>query len=627
MSLSKGPKSWHFGVLLMALLAVSPSRRLAAQIPTPTIDTSAAADSARDDSLRHDATDRLLTATARGSVLVPTLPDLQAEGPRARGSRIVLDRRSIAWHTAFTVSDLLLDVPGVYIWRGGWHGRPVYPNYRGRGAASVSFFIDGVPYVPLGPDSVGVDPGLFSLALFERVEIERWPGGLRVYLYTPQHNSLAPRSRVGLTTGEFKVSRFQGDLEYRWRNGLGLTTAAEVADAPGPNQSGNDAHLTTGLLRGEFVPRPWIGLQVQLYRASPLIRAYRDPTGDTTGAYLRGTRNDLQVRLFAQKGDEAHHLEADLLYVRSSWASDTFRVLLHDTTVATITDSVQQQQHGGGLLLSLRRPRWGVSGSGWLRDGWTPVALRGDAGVVPIDRLSLDGEVVHEEHVGGRTSRWGGLRAGLTLPLGFAVEGAVRNGSQVYAPALRADPGQDISERSIRGTWESRPLRLSGGVSSTAAFRPYPFQPYLQIDSLRPFGRTTWLDLGATLRPLSWLTLDAWYSDPKGAVPQGLPPTHSLVRGEIRSKFLRKYPSGIFELRLAAEMETWGRGVIGLDSIGAPITLLGSTYYRIDVALKLAGFQFYWDEMNMRATQHGYVPGFIVPGLGQAFGMRWEFSN
>ena len=611
----------------VALLAALPVIRLAAQVPvTPPVDSAAAADSVRDDSLRHDATDRLMSATARATMRVPVLPDLQAEGPRALGSRIVLDRRSIAWHTAYTVSDLLLDVPGVYLWRGGWHGRPVYPNYRGRGAASVSYFVDGVPYIPLGADSVGVDPGLFALALFERVEIERWPSGLRVYLYTPQHSTLAPRSRVGIYTGEFKVSRFQGDLEYRWRNGLGLTTAAEVFDAPGPNGDRNDAHLTTGLLRGEFVPRPWIGMSVQLYRLSPLIRPYA-VNNDTIGSALRGTRNDLQVRLFARKGDEAHHLEADLLYVRSAWTSDTFRVLLHDTTVATLTDSVHQQQHGGGLLLSLRRPRWGVSGAGWLRTGWTPVALRGDAGVVPIDRLSIDGEVVHEEHTGGRTSRWGGARAGLTLPLGFGVEGALRNGSQVYAPALVADRAQDISERSIRGTWEIPLLRLSGGVSSTAGIRPYAFQPYLRIDSIRPFGRTTWVDLGATLRPMNWLTLDAWYSDPKGAAPEGLPPTHSLVRGEIRSKFLRKYPSGIFELRLAAEMEAWSKGVIGLDSVGAPITLLGSTYFRINVALKLDAFQFYWDEMNIRATKHGYVPGFIVPGVGQSFGMRWEFSN
>lgn len=608
-------------VLVILAVAVLLPRNLAAQVPTAAIDT-AGSDSTREDSLRHDATARLLSAEARGLIRVPVLPDLGSEGPKALGSRIVLDRRAIAWQTAFTVADLLLDVPGVYLWRGGWHGRPMYANYRGRGATSVSWFVDGVPFIALGPDSVGVDPGLFALALFERVEIERWPSGLRVYLFTPQHNSLSPRSRVGIATGDFKISRFQGDLEYRWRNGLGITTAAEVSDAPGPNQDGNDAHLNTGLLRAEFVPRPWIGMQVQLYRMAPLLHAYLDGT-DTLGAFLKGVRNDLQVRLFARKGDEAHHLQADLLYARSAWTSDTFR--MNDSV--SISDSVHQQVNAGGLIVTLRRPRWSVTGTGWLRDRWTPRSFRAEAGVVPIDRLSIDGELVHEEHDRGRTSRWGGARAGLTFPLGFGIEGALRQGTQVLAPALAADRAQNISEQSIRGSWDLHYLRLSAGMSSTAGIRPYAFQPYLLVDSIRALDRTTWVDLGATLRPYNWLTFDAWYSDPKGVAPQGLPPTHSLVRGEIRSRFLRKYPSGIFELRLAGEMETWGQGVIGLDSLGAPIPLRGSTYFRMGLALKLAGFQFYWDRMNVRATRHGYVPGFVVPGLGQQFGMRWEFSN
>ena len=621
-----GPRASYVGLLLIALLAVSAPRRLAAQIPTPTIDTSAAADSARDDSLRHDATDRLLTAADRVKLRVPVLPDLGADGPRALGSRIVLDRRSIAWHTAVSVADLLMDVPGVYIWRGGWHGRPVYANYRGRGATSIDWVVDGVPFIPLGPDSVGVDPGSFALVLFERVEIERWPSGLRVYLYTPQNPSLAPRSRVGIATGSSKIARFQGDLEYRWKNGLGLTGATEVFDAPGPGGSQFDAHLNSALWRAEYVPHPGIGVQVQFDRIAPLIRYFKNGN-DTIGDRLRGARNDMQVRLFARRGDEAHHLEADLLYVRSKWDSDTFRVRISDTVVASVSDNVHQETKGGGLVLSLRQPRWGVTGSGWLRDGWTPVAFRGEAGYVPFGRLSLDGEVVHEQHAGDRVSHWAGARGALTLPLGFGVEGAVRSGSRVIAPSIAADTAQDISERSVRGSWGIRPISFFGGLSSTAAFQPRTFQPYLQIDSLRSLARTTWVDLGATLRPTNWLTLDGWYSDPKGPTPQGLPPTHSVVRGEIRSKFLREYPSGIFELRLAAEMETWGHGVIGTDSVGAPIPLRGATYYRLGLDLRLSNFQFFWDRVNVRSTRLGYVPGFIVPGLGQTFGMRWEFSN
>lgn len=614
------PRTSHFALLVL-LVAHWPAGPLAAQGVPPAVDSSAAADSARQDSLRQDATARFLSGAERAKRGVPILPDLGAEGPRALGSRIVLDRNAIAWRTAETVSDLLTEIPGVYIWRGGWFGRPVYANYRGRGAASVDWFVDGVPFAPLGRDSTGVDPGLFSLSLFERVEIERWPSGLRVYLYTPHHRSLAPRSRVGVTTGEFKVSRFQGDLEYRWPSGIGLTTAAEVFDAPTATGSqSSDAHLTSGLMRLEFVPRADRGIQVQLYEQIPDIRYYLGETGDTLGDLLRGTRTEAQVRLFLRHGDEARNIQADLLYARSAWRPKTDTIAAHDWEGASSIG-------GGGLILAVRQPRWRVAGTGWSRTGPTPHSLRLEGGYVPIDRFSVDAELQHDDHTGSRTSRWAGVRAGLQLPLGLSLEGAARQGSRVLAPSLANDSAQDISETSLRGSWALPHLTLSGGVSSTAGVQPTTFAPYLAIDTLRAFGRTRWLDLGATLRPLPWMTLDAWYSDPKGTAPQGLPPTHSLVRGEIHSKFLRKYPSGIFELRLAGDMETWGHGIIGTDGSGAPVPLRGATYYRMSVGFKLGGFQLYWDRVNIRDTKHGYVPGFRLPGLGQTYGMRWEFTN
>ncbi|HWA41294.1 MAG TPA: hypothetical protein VG712_06755, partial [Gemmatimonadales bacterium] len=103
------------------MLSTSPARHLAAQVIPPTIDT-LPSDSARADSLRRDATERLLAAEALVGAEVATMHDLGSDGPRALGGRIVLDRRAVAWQTAETISDLLSGIPGVYVWRGGWHG-------------------------------------------------------------------------------------------------------------------------------------------------------------------------------------------------------------------------------------------------------------------------------------------------------------------------------------------------------------------------------------------------------------------------------------------------------------------------------------------------------------------------
>jgi len=110
----------------------------------------------------------------------------------------VFDRDSIEWGHASTVGDLLLQVPGVYLWRGGFVGRPEPVNYQGRGATSAEYYLDGLPYVATGVDSVAVDPALFSLSFLDRIEVERWPGLLRVHLVTRRHDRRAPRSRIGI---------------------------------------------------------------------------------------------------------------------------------------------------------------------------------------------------------------------------------------------------------------------------------------------------------------------------------------------------------------------------------------------------------------------------------------------
>ena len=78
-----GLRTSHFG-LVLALVGGAAGRPLAAQVPTPTIDT-LPSDSARTDSLRRESTDRLLAAEALTAQRVPMLPALGGEGPRAAG--------------------------------------------------------------------------------------------------------------------------------------------------------------------------------------------------------------------------------------------------------------------------------------------------------------------------------------------------------------------------------------------------------------------------------------------------------------------------------------------------------------------------------------------------------------
>ena len=166
-------------IVVAALLLLAPVG-LAGQVP----------DSAQPAPTRpsDNPDDRYTELQQRVNVQLPVLPRLAEGAPEPGFARIVFDRDSIEWVNAATVGDLLARVPGVFIWRGGRRGTPEVANYQARGATSVQYVLDGMPYVPAGPDSVSVDPALFALNFLDRVEIERWPGRLEVRLYTRQHD-------------------------------------------------------------------------------------------------------------------------------------------------------------------------------------------------------------------------------------------------------------------------------------------------------------------------------------------------------------------------------------------------------------------------------------------------------
>ena len=138
---------------------------------------------------------------------------------------------------------------------------------------------------------------------------------------------------------------------------------------------------------------------------------------------------------------------------------------------------------------------------------------------------------------------------------------------------------------------------------------------------------TEWVTAAARVAPLRWITFEGWYSDPRDATPEGIPPTHSVVAATIRSKFLRQFPSGIFDLKVRLSVESWGTGVIGRDAGGAPIRLGGATFYRSLIQIQLQSFSIYWDRGNLSASELAYVPGFELPAYGTVFGVRWEFLN
>ena len=589
--------------------------RVSAQVPVTPLD-SAALDSARADSAAVDSANAARYAEAREhtSEVVPIAPLLGVEGPRPPLTRIVFDRDSLDWLGARTVGDLLALVPGTYVWRGGWTGRPEPVNYHARGASSVEYFLDGVPYVPIGPDSVGVDAAFLPLGLLDRIEVEPWPGMLRVHLFTSRHDRLAARSRIAAATGDGDLTRYHALLERRFPSGVGFGIAGDYLDAPALGAAGANSRVTNYWLQGSWLPSPRTGLQYQIVRSD----TERDPfTGGGTvpvGEGLIGRRTDQQLRAFLRGGGAGRESSVNLLFGRTSWDD-------------AAPEGPDQGLTHAGVIATLRRPAWSATGRGFWRSRWTPLDANAGLAWSPAAGLTLNAEGTLRLHDDDRSSRWVAARAGSRLgPLLLSVTG--RTGQVVAAPALTASPEQSITDYGGSVAFEHSWIGAGASYMHVDAFAPAPFQQFEAVAAPRAgTAAADWLTFRGRLAPLSWLSAEGWYSTPRSVEPDGSPPAHYVALGTIRTGFRRRYRSGALELKAQVGVEGWGDGIIGADPTGAPVLLPSAMHMRMHVQVRLGDFMAYFNRVNLSSELSPYVPGFPIPELGTVFGFRWDFLN
>lgn len=603
-------------------------------------------DTSRVDSLARDTTDYtalFLRSQQEAKRLIPAAPRIGASGLFPLSSRVVLDRDSLLWHGAETVSDLLTRVPGVFLLRGGWAGRPELPAYQAHGATSVSYVLDGIPYLPLGQDSLMVDPSLLPLSFVDRVEIERLPGQLKVWLFTRRNDRSAPYSRIGIAAGDLQIARYQGQLEKRSVKGPGLAVAFDHFTVPVQRGDSGAYTNTQAWLRLDYVKSARAGAEAQLFLNNPDRRPIlsQGSSGDVVSQARHGARRDLSVRVFFAPGKNGLGPRIDVLASRSFWVDEIemdSSLIVTDVldSAGTVTGqdtsySTPKKHHRGvtqlGAVAAYRLPAASFDGSLFWRSAWTPLELQLGGAATPIRRLTVRLDGALQKHNGGRSSRWLTARAGIALPLGFAASAVWRKGDQVMLPALATDSAQGVDDRSVSLAWRSKAAELEGSFSSNAGFRPAGYAQYPSLVAIAPSERTDWITVSGRLTPRQWLTLGGWFNTPRAPYPEGQPPSHALVHATIQSKFLPTFKSGIFNLKLQVSLEHWSAGVLGQDTTGTPVNLEAATYFRGFLGLQIGSFTAYYDRYNMQGSRKAYVPGLPIPPYASTFGVRWEFSN
>ena len=603
-------------LLFVAVPMVAVAVPAAAQIPDPVAD-SIRADSIRADSSRRaekaEYDERFLAERAKGDVRLPVHSRLGDDGPMAEGFRVVFSRDSVVWMQAQTLGDLLSQVPGTYLWRGGWLGAAELPNYRARGAASVEYFLDGVPYQPLGPDSTTVDPASLGLSLLDRVEVERWPGQLRVLLFTRRHARLATHSAIGVARGTNSMTRLQLELDARGRSGVIFGLGVDYFNSGvTAGQSGDFFRNAPFWLQLGWTPTARRGVVLQLMRSSPR-RLSTTSIGDTTAAdALDGSRADWLLRGYLRKRDDGMGTGLDVFAGLSSWDGN----------------GVSQSSARLGASASWRAPTASASVTAIYQSLWTPLDLRARLGWTPSTLLTVHGEGVLQLHEGGRSAEWVGGGASFSPLPHVRLQGSVRAGQVVALPSVETDEAQTVLDAEATVGWESRAVGAHIGVARTDGFRPPAYGTFSPIVStIAAAPATTWFTARGRIVPFNWLAVDGWYETPLSDAPEGLPVDHMMGTASIRSKFLRRFQSSAFDLKASVGFERWGVGVLGTDGSGTVVNQVPQNYIRFRIQFAIESFTIYIERSNTLGQLTGYVPGLPIPQAAQTFGVRWGFTN
>lgn len=600
------------GALLLGLALVTGSGRAAAQDtlrppptpPPPATPAPPGPDTTARDTLAPADTARVWTAT---------FPAATVPGPLPWGSRHIFDADSLRLSGARTLADLLVRVPGVFVARGGYYGQAEPAFAMGRGGAAIEVYWDGMPWIPLGRDSVFLDLARVPLAPLERVEILRAPDRIRIDLVSVRSNDTDPRSTILVLTGDQNVANYRAMFLQRWRSGFGLSLAGDYNALNGDGRATTEFRSTDLWLKFEYVPSGTAGASLQLMRTG----WEREASANLVDAWEM-SRRDLLLRAFVGARADGLGWRLSGMVASSLGAGDT----------AVADRDVTQ----GGVELARRWPRGSMVLAGHFSDGPTPQRFEWQSSWLVLPWLDVAVNARRSSYTEDRTGTRLAASAGLRLPLGFSARAEGVRGEVVSAPRFAQDSVQQTTDWLAALRWDMRWATIEVARRERDAFQANGFPAGLRpLALLGPTPPTTVLEVHGTLRPLPGLELSGWYADAVRGGGDFEPPHHARYAATFFSRFWRVYRSGVFALRAEVALESWSSGLGGIaqDSLGntSQVVLPGATFLDMHLEIQIVGVTLFWQMRNARAMRGGYVRGLPHPGPVQFYGARWTFRN
>jgi len=582
-----------------ALLSIGGAAR--AQVDTsPPRPPVVRADTTPPDTTGPDTVERFL------AVFAPAI----ARGPLPRGARWTFDADSLVLSNITTLGDLLGHLPGVYVARGGWFGAAEIAVYGGHGPLGLELYWDGVPVVPLGRDSIWLDPARVPLAPLERIDVQVLPSTVRVFLVTRRARSSVPRTEVRISTGINSIAQYRAGFAKRWHSGMGLSLSADYRNIDGITGTSTTAFNSVDLwLRAEYV-KPRFGLSYQIV-SSAWDRGEAAPAVDA----WKQRRLDGLFQGFLASRDDGLGVRLTISAVRTAISNDT---LIPDRNLFQ-----------GSVELSETRPRASASVTARFQGAGRPFQLEAQAAWQPVPFVTLAADARRSQYGDKGHGTRAHVSAGLALPFGVSVRAEASRFEDFQAPIVLSDSFQRATDIAAYARWDRRFLTLEGGVVQRDSFLPRGFAAGIRpVVSLGPAPRSRYVSVYVALRPLPGVQLSGWYFDPIRGGGDFEPPTHSRISATFFSKFWRVYKSGAFALRGEVTAESWSRSNLGgRDSTGAQLPLGPASFVESNIQLRIGDFTAYWLTRNYNAMRGSYVTGMGYPKYAQYYGVQWYFRN
>ncbi len=141
------------------------------------------------------------------------------------------DREGILGSRALTLAELVSEVPGMVLLRGGDYGLPVSVSAFGAGGGRIRVFRDGIEMVPL--EGSTPDLSRIGMAGLRSVRVVRGVGEVRIELERMLAESGRPLSLVEAGTGDLNTNVFRGTFVQPRAFGGSLALALDRVDSRG----------------------------------------------------------------------------------------------------------------------------------------------------------------------------------------------------------------------------------------------------------------------------------------------------------------------------------------------------------------------------------------------------------